>query len=245
MSKLTTEQAFVPVPVNLTHSRVDREHCNTGMTSDFMKHPTIHPETQARLDELKQPLPEVLPSDKFACIDSVYWCHNAGRGLHEDWHKGEGAWLNVGIHLRWQPGFVQLADDFLRNIFDLRPNAPIPQYMAIHIRRGAFNEYWKKVKPAQYAYKAYETMTEAAMMGLKPEKVIVTTDETDPEWLDQLRAYGFIVVDHAAAQTGEKLGWWMPTLLDAIMLSKAHVFLGNPSSTSEFSRSSSMSGTDV
>ena len=165
----------------------------------------------------------------------TYWAHMdpARRNLHGDWHYGEGAWLNVGVHMRWQPGLVKLADDMLRDLFGLWWNEEIPTYMAIHIRRGDFNEYWKKLTPRQYAYRAWEVMNEAKKVGIHAQKVIVTTDEQDPEWLDQLRAYGLIVVDHVAAQTGEKLGWWFPTLLDAIMLSKAHVFLGNPSSTSK------------
>lgn len=223
------------MPVNVTHSRPHREHCSLQGTAEFFKKPDLnHPQTLARLAELERPMPTILPTDKFVAVDTVYWCRTDPErlGLHEEWHRGQGAWVNVGIHMRWQPGLERLADDFLRYMFGLRANAELPVFMAIHIRRGDFNEFWKKITPQQYAYKAWEVMNEAAGLGIRPTKVIVTTDEQDPAWLDQLRAYGFIVVDHIAAQTGERLGWWMPTLLDAIMLSKAHVFMGNPSSTS-------------
>lgn len=224
------------MPVNVTHSRPNREYCSLPATADFFKAPDVnHPETLARLAELERPMPDILPTDKLVAVDSVYWCRTdpERRNLHAEWHQGEGAWLNVGIHMRWQPGLVRLADDFLRHMFDLGARDELPQFMAIHIRRGDFNEFWKRVTPRQYAHRAWDALKEAASLGLRPTKIIVTTDEQDPEWLDQLRAYGFMVVDHAAAQTGERLGWWMPTLLDAIILSKATVFMGNPSSTSE------------
>lgn len=192
-------------------------------------------ETSDRLKAIDKVLPPNLPEDQFQCIDSVYWCHTdpERRDLHGEWHLGDGAWNNVGTHMRWQPGLIQLADDYLRHAFGLPANAPLPHYMAIHIRRGDFSDMWKRVTPRMYAYRAWQVLRDAATAGISASKVIVTTDEKDPEWLDQLRAYGFIIVDHTAAKTGERLGWWMPTVLDAVLLSRAKVLVGVPASTSE------------
>lgn len=192
----------------------------------------------ARMKEIGKTYPSNMPENQLACVDQVYWCytHPLRRDLHGEWHAGDGVWSNIGVHMRFQPGLVRLAQDYLRHLFGIslaHPDAPLPEYMALHIRRGDFNDLWTNLTPRDYAYRAAQVLKEARSMGTQVERIVVTTDETDPEWLNQLRAIGFLIVDHVAARTGERLNWWMPTLIDSVILAQAKVLLGNPASTSE------------
>jgi hypothetical protein len=49
--------------------------------------------------------------------------------------------------------------------------------------------------------------------------------------LQQLADLGWLVVDHAVARTAEEHGAWAPSVLDAVMLSRAAGFVGTPWST--------------
>ena len=47
-----------------------------------------------------------------------------------------------------------------------------------------FTPYWKALTPRQYAYAAWEVMRSVqARLGIQLEKVVLTTDEKDEEWL--------------------------------------------------------------
>lgn len=62
-------------------------------------------------------------------------------------------------------------------------------------------------------------------------RVIITSDETDPVWWDEVRALGWKTVDHQKARTVETLGRWYPVLLDAAIQSNALGFVGTDRST--------------
>ncbi len=62
-------------------------------------------------------------------------------------------------------------------------------------------------------------------------RVIITSDEKDPAWWDQIKALGWKTVDHDAFRTAEVFGRWYPVILDAAIQSTAVGFVGTDRST--------------
>lgn len=62
-------------------------------------------------------------------------------------------------------------------------------------------------------------------------RVIVTSDEKDPAWWEEVFALGWRTVDHEAARTVEVFGRWYPVLIDAAIQSAALGFVGTDRST--------------
>ena len=174
------------------------------MNGDVTKNHSLPWDSSNRLEELNMTIPPVLPSNRLACSDSVYYGKDypfwdrAG----SEWREGRGAWQAIGQHMHFQPGLIRMADDMLRHMWDLAWDEEVPLYMAVHIRRGGkffdvichshidsladgadFQQGWKNVTPRQFAYRAWEVLNEARLfLGVEIKRIIVTTDETDPEW---------------------------------------------------------------
>ena len=62
-------------------------------------------------------------------------------------------------------------------------------------------------------------------------RVIVTSDEKDPAWWEEVAALGWRTVDHDAAGTAEAFGGWYPVIIDAAIQSGALGFVGTDRST--------------
>ena len=80
----------------------------------------------------------MLPDDQLACMDSTYYAlvDPERYDLGDEWRSGMGTWSAVGRYMRFQPGLVRMARDLLRDIWGLGWGDDVPEYMAVHIRRG-------------------------------------------------------------------------------------------------------------
>lgn len=107
--------------------------------SSFLRHAAGIPEQSLEiLKEYNFPVPVVQPSAQLACVDMLYFYMEQCRRWDslEEWRSGTGAWAAVGKHMRFQPGLVGLAEDYLRHAFGVPAGEPIPLYFSVHIRRG-------------------------------------------------------------------------------------------------------------
>ncbi|KAG0045025.1 hypothetical protein BGZ83_009728 [Gryganskiella cystojenkinii] len=125
------------------------------------------------------------------------------------------------------------------------PSTRIP-HIAIHIRRG---DIWKKCSEAekakcvvpmeQYAEAVDRARAVAATrLGYGEDNktqhhlpVIVTTDSSDPEDFEKIKAYGWHRLDHERYKTVALFGSFGPALIDAAILAHADVFIGSKAST--------------
>ena len=76
-----------------------------------------------------------------------------------------------------------------------------------------------------------EELRERKGVDIPMSRVIITSDEKDPAWWEEVRALGWKTVDHEAANTAEVFGRWYPLILDAAIQSKALGFVGTDRST--------------
>lgn len=76
-----------------------------------------------------------------------------------------------------------------------------------------------------------EELLQRQGLDIPMTRVIITSDEKDPAWWEEVRALGWRTLDHEAAGTAEAFGRWYPVILDAAIQSGAHGFVGTDRST--------------
>jgi len=192
---------------------------------------------------LKEPQPSkvhgaILPPDEhLACFDYLYYvCAHTSFEFEYDISP---AWRFVVKHFRWTNRLQTIADGYLRRIFDVPDDGPIPPYIAIHFRSGDFIVYCGDTPRedcfpsiATYQRRIAEIQEETReRLGVVPQHVIMLSDESDPAWWDSIRMAGWYTVDHAAEDTVNKYGRWYPVLIDAVIQSSGIGLIGMHSST--------------
>ncbi|RSH80169.1 hypothetical protein EHS25_007274 [Saitozyma podzolica] len=194
---------------------------------------SVPEESLQMLGTLSVPNPEVLPDPQVFCVDNIYWeLEQPERwDLHAEWREGGGVWGTIARHMRFQPALIRLADDYLRYTFGLGPGQEVPPFFAVHIRRGDFPDDWLAMSVNQWAHAAWEAMQDLKRFGIDIKHVVFTTDEQDPAWRDPLLMLGWHFVDHEVARSAERFGYWLPTVLDTVILARATGFLGSAPST--------------
>jgi len=197
-----------------------------------------------RENSLRDPQPSEVhgavlpPDDHLACFDYLYYiCAYSSFEFESDISP---AWRFVAKHFRWTNRLQSLGDEYLRRIFQVPDNEPIPPYIAIHARRANdFIVYCRDVPKEDcfpsiptYHRRIAEIQEETReRLGIVPEHVIMLSDEQDPAWWDSIRAEGWYTPNHVAEDTVNKHGKWYPVLIDAVIQSSGIGFIGMEQST--------------
>ncbi|GAA6023432.1 hypothetical protein JCM11491_005581 [Sporobolomyces phaffii] len=162
--------------------------------------------------------------------------HPSLRGVHPEW------W-SVGRYIDFTPAVWQVALLAVARTLELDDDEPetgrharLPPLLTMHVRRGDFASWC----PSGHGCVAPIERYHDAVVELRPSLpaetiVLVTTDETSPEFVASLRARGWRVVDHAAVGTAELLAdrygsggasaWW-DSAVDQAVLSLGQAFVG-------------------
>lgn len=113
-------------------------HVLNTLNSDVLANRSIPYDSHVRLGERNLPIPEHLPRDRLACMDSTYYALRdpERNDIGREWRQGIGAWQAVGQYMHFQPGLVRMARDLMREMWGLKWGDEVPEYMAVHIRRG-------------------------------------------------------------------------------------------------------------
>ena len=86
----------------------------------------------------------------------------------------------------------------------------------MHVRRGDFAKMCKDVPVddcmpslSAYARKVQEIKDQLLVLkALQVHRVIVTSDESDPAWWQEVQSYGWAFFDHEKEATVAKYGKW-------------------------------------
>ncbi|GAA5929026.1 hypothetical protein JCM1841_005613 [Sporobolomyces salmonicolor] len=201
------------------------------------------------------------PNDQITCFDNTLFLGPVmfpplpvSKAPLEPVVPGEGlSWISVGQHLRFNPVVEARADEYLMRLFDVPAPPQIPPFISVHLRRGDFKEFAGFTALDQYtaALERVRAGLQArlddpdgwigpgrkhfrAFKGLRADEyaVVATTDERgDSEFVKDVRALGWKVLDHDAFETRETLGGWWPTMLDGAILARGRSFVGTDRST--------------
>ncbi|KZO99639.1 hypothetical protein CALVIDRAFT_354484 [Calocera viscosa TUFC12733] len=178
------------------------------------------------------------PSDQLLCFDQMY-----AVSVDTPWEwftDSSPVWRFVGKHMRWNPNAEALAQAYLAQHWGLAKGEPIPPYISVHIRRGDFGDKCKYLgkngtgclpTTNQLKRRVGEVQTQLLEKGISTDKVLITSDEKDPAWWEEIQQAGYTWIDHVAAQTDTRYGEWYSPLLDAIFHSSGAGFVGTDSST--------------
>ncbi|KAG9076142.1 hypothetical protein FRC06_009681 [Ceratobasidium sp. 370] len=161
------------------------------------------------------------PDDQLLCFDLLYYTGVAEPSPANDFFADYSPFWNlVGTHLHWKPSLLDLANQYLRRHFAVADNGPIPPFISVHVRRTDFETGCYEEKDPEKCFapvKAYQRRVNEIKQGLlaRPNgvnvtKVIVTSDERDPKWWDQVAALGpeWGWIDHKSEQTAQEHGSW-------------------------------------
>jgi hypothetical protein len=147
-------------------------------------------------------------------------------------------WRSVVKHFRWSKGMEDLATASLRSLLGVSEHEPIPpvsesvvldvapliafpQFISIHARHNDFRDYCGDYTLKEcyasilvIARRVEEVKAELyERKGLVVDRVVMTSDEKDEAWWEDVRRMGWVPVDHGALRTVEAHGKWYAALL--------------------------------
>lgn len=196
------------------------------------------------------------PDERLMCFDFMYYI--GAQDSDEWWHEWSPAWREVGQHARWSSRLERLALGFIQRALGVEETDEVPlvssrarmycisaddhaQYIAVHVRRGDFTAACGHAPAdecfaplAAYARRVGDVsaaLFSQRNLRVPVHNVLVTSDETDAAWWEEVAALGWRRVDHATERTEELYGKWYVPLVDAVAQSLAVGFVGTDRST--------------
>ncbi|KAF8994270.1 hypothetical protein BDQ17DRAFT_1251953, partial [Cyathus striatus] len=173
------------------------------------------------------------PDQHLACFDFLYYV-TSGRSLEWE-YPWSPAWNIIGKNLPFTEQVVTMGKNYLRMVFEVDS---IPPFIAVHVRRGDFStqcfDTTGECLPPLSAYSEEVQVIQEQLrekQGLDVHEVLITSDETDPDFWAQAGGLGWKKIDHDVLQTETKLGGWYPSIIDAVAQSMAVGFVGTKKST--------------
>lgn len=200
------------------------------------------------------------PDTHLLCFDFLYYM-SVIRPF--EWGEQYSPQWAVGTHVHFAPRMYDIANGYLRRLFGVPEGGEIPpvsslsldrsmlvlymhahvrhQFISMHVRRGDFKTYCTEVpiEECQAPLSAYARRVEEVQaellhkFRLSSVPVFLMSDESDPAWWAEVKALGWLAVDHGpdGEDTVGKYGGWYPPLLDSVFQSMGTGFVGTDRST--------------
>ncbi|KAJ7230618.1 hypothetical protein GGX14DRAFT_6107 [Mycena pura] len=120
--------------------------------------------------------------------------------------------------MHWTPEILTLADSYVRQALVIAPYEPTPPYIAVHVRHGDFGG-WCGVPlkdcfaPLSVIARRVEEVQDELLQTkrLVVDRVVVTSDEQDSAWWEEVLQLGWVRPDHS--RTVEVHGAWYAAYL--------------------------------
>jgi hypothetical protein len=197
--------------------------------------PEFRAEYAAEPRESDQNRVKLPPDEQLLCYDYLYYV--SSHQPFEFEFDYSPVWLHVGQHMHWTPRLENLADQYVRKTLGVEDSSRTPPWIAIHIRHGDFANWCGTVPlhdcfaPISVIARRVEEVKQELLerKGLVVNHVIVTSDEKNATWWDDVVTQGWFRVDHS--ETVEIYGAWYPVLIDAAIQSLGVGFVGTDRST--------------
>ncbi|KAG8906219.1 hypothetical protein FRB99_007365 [Tulasnella sp. 403] len=185
----------------------------------------------------------LLPDDHLTCLDDLHIAHSWR--ISEWEYDMSPAWRFIGLHTHFTGKVEEAARRLIRRAAKLGAKDAIPPFIAIHARRhDIVGDCLEKMKNDTYCYaplSVYANRVREVREELQerygvesplatPQFVIVTSDEKDPKWWNEVAKMGWLAIDHASDPNPD-LAEWQPTVMDSVIQSMAIGFVGSKSSS--------------
>ncbi|KAK7695288.1 hypothetical protein QCA50_002478 [Cerrena zonata] len=180
------------------------------------------------------------PDEHMLCYDYLYYAC-ADQEFEFEWEYAP-AWKYVARYLRWSDPVQETAAAYVNRLFGLPDDAAVPPYITIHVRHGDFNGWCWEAETAEdcfapltaIARRVREVQDEIRVrkgIDIPMTRVIMTSDDRNETWWDEVKSYGWARMDHTEQQTVEHYGRWYPVILDSAIQSNGLGFVGTDRST--------------
>ncbi|KAJ7805164.1 hypothetical protein B0H14DRAFT_3771980 [Mycena olivaceomarginata] len=186
--------------------------------------------SEARNANLVPPLPSpqhrvsLPPDEQLLCFDFLYYVAAQ--------ENRSPAWRFVGQHMRWTVTLERLTDDTSGTRLVSAPMILYPPRDDFQNWCGEFTKEECFAPLSVIARRVDEVKAEVLQQkGVAVNHVIITSDERDEAWWDQVVEVGWRTPDHAGLKTEERYGVWYPVLIDAVIHSRGSGFVGTSRST--------------
>ncbi|KAF7303207.1 hypothetical protein MKEN_01284500 [Mycena kentingensis (nom. inval.)] len=175
------------------------------------------------------------PDEQLLCYDCLYYV--SARETDELELDYSPAWRFVGQYFRWAPRVERIGEEYLRKTLDVLEEEAIPPYIAVHVRHNDFLA-WCNGLPPEECFAPLSSIKQhvedvreelRADEGLEHVQVIITSDEKNATWWEEVDELGWLRVDHR--RTKDVYGLWYPILVDEVIHSKSSGFVGTRGST--------------
>ncbi|KAG8899903.1 hypothetical protein FRC01_010332, partial [Tulasnella sp. 417] len=195
----------------------------------------------------KRPLPPTTPfpepDDQLACFDNLYWVWSEE---YWEWEKYPSpTWHAVGVHMHFTKEVDEIASKYLRMVFGLKEDEQVPPFISIHARHGDFKNLCQNSKDLTSCYPplmefsrhVQDVAAELSRINgpdsplAKVTEVVVTSDESDPEWWKEVERMGWRHLKSYESEIAQRYGKWYPTILDSVVQSRGAGFIGTKLST--------------
>ncbi|KAF8665360.1 hypothetical protein AX16_000379 [Volvariella volvacea WC 439] len=175
------------------------------------------------------------PDEQLLCYDYLYYV-SAHQPFEFEFDYSP-AWRFVAQHMHFTPALQQLAETYVRRAFGTPGDAPLPPWIAIHARHADFKVFCKEVELSDcfapisvIARRVREVQDELfEQRGIRVEHVIMTSDEKDASWWQEVSEQGWYAINHT--RTAELYGEWYPVLIDVTIQASGVGFVGTDRST--------------
>ncbi|KDR75121.1 hypothetical protein GALMADRAFT_249034 [Galerina marginata CBS 339.88] len=179
---------------------------------------------------------ELLPDEHLTCFDFLYYLTSSPE-TYEWKFSWSPPWLWVATHFHFTDKLVEIVEGYLGRVFGA-PKDDLPPFIAVHMRRGDFaQQCWDTpgdclIPPSTFEKKVASMRQELLETQNKHVKeVIIMSDETDPDFWEEIRELGWVHFDHTEEKTEQKYGQWYPPIIDIVAQSMAVGFIGTDDST--------------
>ena len=132
-------------------------------------------------------------------------------------HDFAPAWSFVGTHAHWTPQILSLTREILAETFHVEKGSNLPPFISMHIRHGDFKRLCPNPSEpfdscfaslSTFAARVDEVKAELRAKGIVVDHVLVSSDEKDEGWWNEVRKLGWTWIDHQALKTTELFGVW-------------------------------------
>ncbi|KAJ7492383.1 hypothetical protein FB451DRAFT_530310 [Mycena latifolia] len=177
------------------------------------------------------------PDEHLLCYDFLYYvaAHEPFEITKLDYSP---AWRRAGKLMRWTPELEQLGDDCVRRTLGVEGDEPTPPFISVHMRHGDFKGWCAKgfspdecfAPLSAVARRVDEVHAEILeRKGIDVKHIIVTSDEKNSTWWDQVAELGWRSPHHPKTQ--DRYGGWDFVLIDAVIQSQGVGYVGTDRST--------------
>ncbi|TFK77388.1 hypothetical protein BDN72DRAFT_910534, partial [Pluteus cervinus] len=190
----------------------------------------LTPPAESRLNKVMLP-----PDEHLLCYDYLYYvCAFTPFDFKYDFSP---AWRYVARYMYFTPRLLALADEYVRRAMGVSGGEATPPFVSVHIRHADFSTYCGELPKddcfapiSVIARRVREVQDEMwEKKGIQINHVMVTSDERNETWWQEIYAQGWLSPDHS--RTKELYGEWYPVLIDAVIQATGAGFVGTDGST--------------